>query len=641
MGINLYYNRQPRTYDLYAPPLELAYKALESAQKRYDTNYQAALKASQIALNALPGDQPTANEFQKKYATAIDEGLAKAGGDYSQLTGLIQNLDRQLAKDLAPGSKYYQVKKNYEDYSSWYNENLKNKDIDPENLSGYSSHFLRNYKPVGEPDPTRGYTQLALPKLPKMTDWFGDVDKAMSSLKPEEYAVEQDIPDGRGGMTRSKVKRSGVELQRALNAGMGKLMSDPYYRADRQFKAQFMSTDELQQMDMMRLQQMAQANSYESSDRSTTLHSDTPYWERQKLGLSRAKFNWDKQMDMLDRPETFMPEDSSKQQYTAGIGQKTKSLSELGIKLADVMSGGQTSKGFNLISPAPFPIWGETKETETTIYNREDVNAPLLKAIIQDKFKEGYDTKAPDFKRKMDEAQFEYDQSVKQASSRNVMRIPFGNAVAKALGEEAHRLLSSGAVKASTIWDKDSAVAPKMEPGVSSSIKELLYRDGKPVPVRAVGFIGASQGIGEGNSLEVTVDGKSILLHLDDQATDDRTKAILGAYDKVLNKHSSGNLIPTPEQVTRNGVSRRLWVEPAQDFSKGSDGLWKPSHKLNLYEEGDNGEFHPIERGGLNSSTGQPFDYDYLRNMIEGPILRKHLPLSKGVDKLMTDDPEH
>lgn len=672
-GINRFYNRQPRTYDLYAPPLELAYKALESAQKRYDTNYQAALKASQIALNALPGDQPTANEFQKKYSTAIDEGLAKAGSDYSQITGLIQNLDRQLAKDLAPGSKYYQVKKNYDDYTNWYNENLKNKDIDPENLSGYSSHFLRNYTSVGEPDPLRGYTQLSLPKLPKMTDWFGDVDKAMTALKPEEFEREVETLGNDGRSYKSKVKTSGVAYERALQAGMSKLLSDPYYVADRRFKAQFMSPAELQQMDMLRVQQAARAAAYSNDSRSNTVETDQAYWNRLSHGLAREKFNWDKSMDLFDRQPVQPEIDPNSSKFTAAFGQHTPSLKEKGIVLSKLFSDkGQTvskpiedtwneNQGTTYIpvggtfmkSESLAPLTGvlkrlgsrnpssATKQIDrNAILQDPDINSALLNSIIKSKFNGAQpDMNNKEHVRLMDEAQFEYDQSIKSVSTRNVQILPFGNKVADEMGEQAHRLMSAGAIKGAMIWDKDSAKKPNMT-GVEDDVRDLMAKV-KPSDVKAVGFIPASQSIGPSSMIELAVDGKSILMTLDDQATDARTSQIVSAYDNFYKGNGLG-LIPLPEMY---GASR-LWAKPSADYTRQPNGTWTSEHALDLYTEGldengrPTGEYHPIERGGLRSASGQPFDYQYLRNNVEIPILQKYLPLEKGVDKFQPTKPQ-
>lgn len=340
--INQFYRRTPLQFKLYTPPLELAAKALEMSQRRYDTNFSAAIKAKQAMINALPGDQPVANAWRQENSKLINDAIKKSNGDYSQITQALQGLEMKLADDMAPGSKYFQINKNANDYQSWYKANQDNKDIDPENLSGYSSHFLKNYTPVGDADPSKGYQPLNLPKLPKMTDWFGDVDKSMASLKDEKFMRDITVNNPDLSTTRTQVEQSGVSKDRAFNVGMAKLMSDPYYRADRQFKAQFMSPEELVAQDRANVLRMAEGAAHATDSQSVSYGKNDNAWAWKNYGLAaqdnalaRDRLDWEKDKDRRDNA----PDPGEGQfSYTGYVQVPQTTLAEQGLSLSKVMS---------------------------------------------------------------------------------------------------------------------------------------------------------------------------------------------------------------------------------------------------------------------------------------------------------------
>lgn len=113
MAVNRFYQGTPYQASLYTPPVEFIGKALEAAQQQYEVNYEIASKLRDTYVNARTPDKPRAAEKMKEYSDQIDNIVAKYNGDYSQATGDLRGLIRNVKKDFGPNGEMGAIQNNY------------------------------------------------------------------------------------------------------------------------------------------------------------------------------------------------------------------------------------------------------------------------------------------------------------------------------------------------------------------------------------------------------------------------------------------------------------------------------------------------------------------------------------------------
>lgn len=155
-NINRFYRRTPYEGNLYSPPIDMLGKVLAAAQQKYDTNLAASEELRNKYIDSLPIDRAVADQLQSEYDKRIDETVAKHKGDFSQMTGDLYRLKRDIDKDFNQGGKAWAIATRKKQLTDWYENQRKNKDILESDLNEAYNYYVSNDTGVGDKNPTTG-----------------------------------------------------------------------------------------------------------------------------------------------------------------------------------------------------------------------------------------------------------------------------------------------------------------------------------------------------------------------------------------------------------------------------------------------------------------------------------------------------
>lgn len=230
MAINRYFNPVPLEAQLYTPPVEFIAKALEGAQKQYDTNFQFAEQMKGQYIDALPQDRARANELQNEISSGIDKIVQKYSGDYSQATKDLYLLKTEAERKFKPGSEGYAIAQNFKLYTEGMKEaqaRLAKGEINQTQFELWRNKINSTYQGVKPDEVTGAYNPIQLESLAPFADSNKIVNEALDKLKPREVTRVQPTRDPSTGMiVLNKTTESAIDEVEAYGAMQTALLQD-------------------------------------------------------------------------------------------------------------------------------------------------------------------------------------------------------------------------------------------------------------------------------------------------------------------------------------------------------------------------------------------------------------------------------
>ena len=198
--VNRYYNRRPLEGQLYTPNLDMISKALESTQKKYDTNFQLAQTIKNRYVESLQQDRKAADQLQQETQQKIDSIVKGYSGDYSRASKDLSSLMGEINKQYQPGGKAhaitYMLNQQRENAKS-NQERLAKGDITSQQITAQNNWFNSSYTGVGEKNPETGnYNYLNIDPLAQYVDASKLADEATKGLKPRKKSVTESVREG-------------------------------------------------------------------------------------------------------------------------------------------------------------------------------------------------------------------------------------------------------------------------------------------------------------------------------------------------------------------------------------------------------------------------------------------------------------
>lgn len=249
MAVNRFYQGTPYQASLYTPPVEFIGKALEAAQQQYDVNYEIASKLRDTYVNARTPDKPRAAEKMKEYSDQIDNIVAKYNGDYSQATGDLRNLLRDVKKDFGPNGEMGAIQNNYNIEKAALEagrKRLGSKENGTDNiqLNAMKAYYDRQGATTFDKDKGT-WSTIASIDLPNSYDIPKNFEEYMA--KVPERTVEDMLPTQDmtmdGYHVFEKVKYSGKDYNEARQGWRAMLNNDLQFQAYAQSLAQLSGID--------------------------------------------------------------------------------------------------------------------------------------------------------------------------------------------------------------------------------------------------------------------------------------------------------------------------------------------------------------------------------------------------------------
>lgn len=232
--INRYYrNPQEIDFQLSAPPIRDFVRALDAAQKSYDTNFDTLSTLKNRYVDSLRQDRAEANSIQQSYETRINDMVNSVGGDYSKLNDQVRSLKADMMKEYSPGGKAYAImmnKKQYDTEIARQKQRLGKGEVTEQQLQLLDKYVQDNYKGIGSIDPLTGsYNQLSMPDLAEYVDPTKDLRDTFS--KAPKRKVRRVVPqsDGKGHIIYQTVETEEVDPNQLQSSGYAQLASNRKY----------------------------------------------------------------------------------------------------------------------------------------------------------------------------------------------------------------------------------------------------------------------------------------------------------------------------------------------------------------------------------------------------------------------------
>lgn len=233
MAINRYYRGRVYEGELYTPPVEFVSKALEAAQKQYDTNYLFSEKIRDNYIQALPQDRARANEIQKQFADRVDQIVASKNGDYSQINKDLLSLQREMKSVFNPGGEGAAIQNNFnlaQESLKRERERLAKGEVDASQVALLENYYQKqktNFNPL-----TKAYSGISPIDLPKTVDINKNFEEYFAKIKPR--TIETHLPTGRktldGYHEFQTVKQSYIDPKEVSDGFASMLVHDIQYQ---------------------------------------------------------------------------------------------------------------------------------------------------------------------------------------------------------------------------------------------------------------------------------------------------------------------------------------------------------------------------------------------------------------------------
>jgi hypothetical protein len=253
MAVNRYFAPTVFSAELYVPPVDYIEKALEKAQKEYDTNFMVAQAMKNKYVDSLRQDRAKADEIQMGIEKKIDNIVSSYSGDYSRATKDLYLLQSEIEKMYNPGGQAHAIATNkaaVDDAKKRELERLAKGEITQQQYAALMHWVDNSYTGIGEKDPITGsYNMLNVPALAKYVDEdsiFKEVEKTVPWRKSK---VVKDVVGNDGRIHKITEEVEVRDPQELSNAFQSALMNNDQYMEYMMQRADLVGEDLLSAID--------------------------------------------------------------------------------------------------------------------------------------------------------------------------------------------------------------------------------------------------------------------------------------------------------------------------------------------------------------------------------------------------------